>query len=162
MTSVATLFTHHAGIMNVPHFLLFISLVLELLHQQVHFSRQHVYLLELMHTSTSLAGLKNFLFQPWLEAIFSTRDVACAIVSDKNTPQQWHPYSHGCCLSTHGRKSTWVANPPSHASRTDSSCCYWKLEIILPHRAFVLPVGKNFARKAVKQFFHIVFLSLLV
>ena len=46
--------------MNVHDFLLLIGSVFELLHQQVHLGRQHVYLLELMHTSTSLAGLKTF------------------------------------------------------------------------------------------------------
>ena len=60
MPSVATHFTCHAGIMNVYDLLLLIGLVRELLHQQVHLGRQYVYLLELMHTSTSLVGLKMF------------------------------------------------------------------------------------------------------
>ena len=34
--------------------------VFELRHEQVYLGRQHVYLLELMHTSTALAGLKSF------------------------------------------------------------------------------------------------------
>ena len=32
---------------------------------------------------------------------------------------------------------------------------------ILPRRALVLPMGKNFARKTVEQFAHVVLLSLL-
>ena len=60
MPSVATLFTRHAGIMNVHDFLLLFSLFFELLHEQVHLGKQHVYLIELMHTSTSLVGLNTF------------------------------------------------------------------------------------------------------
>jgi hypothetical protein len=46
--------------MNVHDFFLLISPVFELLHQQVHFGKQHVYLLELMDTSTSLASPSTF------------------------------------------------------------------------------------------------------
>ena len=60
MPSVSTLFTCHAGIMNLHDFLFLIGSILELLHQQIHLGRQHVYLLELMHTSTSLVGLNLF------------------------------------------------------------------------------------------------------
>jgi hypothetical protein len=65
MPSVATYFARYAGILNMHDFLLFISSVFELLHQQVYLGRQHVYLLELMHTSTSLASL-NMFFIPTL------------------------------------------------------------------------------------------------
>jgi hypothetical protein len=60
MPSVATHFTCHARVMNVHNLFLLISPIFELLHQQVHLGRQHVYLLELMHTSTSLASLSTF------------------------------------------------------------------------------------------------------
>jgi hypothetical protein len=46
--------------MNVHDLLLLISSVFEFLHQQVHLGRQHVYLIEFMHTSTSLVGLSMF------------------------------------------------------------------------------------------------------
>jgi hypothetical protein len=71
--------------MNVHDFFLLTGSVIEPLHQQVHLGRQHVYLLELVH-STSLTGLSSFFIQPWLEAIFSTRAVASLIVSDKKAP----------------------------------------------------------------------------
>jgi hypothetical protein len=77
MPSVSIYFTCHAGIMNMHDLLLLIGLVFELLHQQVHLGRQHVYLLELMYTFTSLAGLNT---------IFSTRAVAAESVSDKKAP----------------------------------------------------------------------------
>jgi hypothetical protein len=46
--------------MNVHDFLLLISSVFEFLLQQVHLDRYHVYLLEFMHTFTSLVGLSMF------------------------------------------------------------------------------------------------------
>ena len=61
MPSVSALFTCHVGIMNVHDFLLLINSIFELLYEQVHLGIQHVYLLELMHTTTSLVGLKMFL-----------------------------------------------------------------------------------------------------
>jgi hypothetical protein len=72
--------------MNVHDFLLLIGSVFELLHEQIHHGRQHVYLLELMHTSTSLVGLKTFFIPTLLEAIFSMRAAAPRIVSDKKAP----------------------------------------------------------------------------
>jgi hypothetical protein len=57
--SASTLLTCDAGIMNVHDFFLLTSSVIEPLYQQVHLGRQHVYLLELVH-STSLAGLSLF------------------------------------------------------------------------------------------------------
>jgi hypothetical protein len=47
--------------MNVHDFLFLIGSLIEPLHQQVYFSKHHVYLLELVHTSTSLVGLTFFI-----------------------------------------------------------------------------------------------------
>ena len=81
MPSVSTLFTCHAGIMNVHDFFVVIGSLFKPFHQQIHLGRQHLYLLELLPV--------------WLWVI-------------RKHLQQRHPYSHGCCLLTHGRKSAWV------------------------------------------------------
>jgi hypothetical protein len=60
MPSVTTHFISHAGIMNVHDLFLLNNSVFKLLHQQVHLSRQHAYLLELMHSSSSLMRLSTF------------------------------------------------------------------------------------------------------
>ena len=49
----------------------------------------------------------------------------------------------------------------SHASGMVSPFYFWKLEIF-PLKALVLPIGKNFARKAFEHLAHVLMLSLLV
>jgi hypothetical protein len=62
--------------MNVHDFLLLVGSVFKPLHQQIHLGRQHVYLLELMHTSNSLADLKMFFIPTLVGGYFFMRVVA--------------------------------------------------------------------------------------
>jgi hypothetical protein len=64
VASASTLFTSHARIMDVHDFLLLLIMFVKLLHEQAHLDRQHIHLLDLMHSS-SLAWLSAF-FAPSL------------------------------------------------------------------------------------------------
>jgi hypothetical protein len=64
VASASTLFTSHARIVDVHDFLLLLITFVKLLHEQVHLGRQHVHLLDSMHSS-SLMWLSVF-FAPSL------------------------------------------------------------------------------------------------
>jgi hypothetical protein len=60
VASASTLFTSYARIMDVHDFLLLLITFVKLLHEQVQLGRQHICLLDLMHSSSLM----------WLSAFF--------------------------------------------------------------------------------------------